>query len=83
MWTKENPTESGHYWFFGDPFGPILPYSQHKPFKPGHHLVEVIKSSEKVTFVVYKNCLCYNMKGVWWDKKIERPQEPDLTMIDW
>jgi len=43
MWSKEAPTVSGFYWFYGDPFWLQLPHDEEKginPFKPGLHMVE-------------------------------------------
>jgi len=77
MWTKDKPIESGFYWFYGDVFWDQLPHDEGRnPFEPKLELVQfkVIRNND--ILYISHNTFCYNMKGVWWDEKIQEPELP-------
>ena len=88
MWSKEAPTVSGFYWFYGDPFWLQLPHDEEKginPFKPGLHMVECKFVRDGFAPLVTSGAFMYEgYRGVFWTERIQEPKiysnEIDLTM---
>ncbi len=81
MWTDKRPTESGYYWFYGDPFWDQLPHDELKginPFKPEMMVMEVQFIRESFIMYVTAGAMCYGMRGVFWDERIESPPMPEV-----
>ena len=73
-WSKEIPTESGLYWFYGYPFET----HDDKDEKPRMCFVEVlVNKSTSISFLVYKGTILSkkDIIGIW--KEVEYPELPD------
>lgn len=80
MWSQEIPTETGLYWFYGDPHSNTLKPIDSKFVKI--YIVEIKPISNGVMYTCYGHFIWPAKIHPGWWMKLEAPSPPDINNAD-